>query len=73
MKLLLDTHLLLRLAARPDRLSQVALELIEDPDNEPMFSAASVWEIAIKLGLGRAGFTADSQTAATAATRQRIR
>jgi PIN domain nuclease of toxin-antitoxin system len=59
MKLLLDTHLLLWLAASPDRLSQVALGLIEDPDNEPLFSAASLWEIAIKYGLGRAGFTAD--------------
>jgi len=59
MKLLLDTHLLIWAAARPDRLSPVALDLIEDPDNEPLFSAASLWEIAIKYGLGREDFTAD--------------
>jgi PIN domain nuclease of toxin-antitoxin system len=59
MKLLLDTHLLLWLAASPDRLSQVALDLIEDPANEPLFSSASLWEIAIKHGLARAGLTAD--------------
>jgi PIN domain nuclease of toxin-antitoxin system len=59
MKLLLDTHLLLWLAASPDRLSQVALDLIEDPDNEPLFSSASLWEIAIKHGLACAGFAAD--------------
>jgi len=58
-KLLLDTHLLLWAAAAPDRLSQVALALIEDPGNEPMFSAASVWEVAIKYSLGRDDFTAN--------------
>lgn len=40
-------------------MSPVALDLIEDPDNEPLFSAASLWEIAIKYGLGREDFTAD--------------
>jgi PIN domain nuclease of toxin-antitoxin system len=59
MKLLLDTHLLLWAAARPDRLSATALELIEDPGNEPMFSAASVWEIVIKFALARPDFDAD--------------
>ena len=56
MKLLLDTHLLLWAAAHPDRLSAQALELIEAPDNELVFSAASLWEIAIKRGLGRSDF-----------------
>jgi PIN domain nuclease of toxin-antitoxin system len=59
MKLLLDTHLLLRAAARPDRLSHAASRLIEDPDNEPMFSAASLWEIAIKCALVGPDFDAD--------------
>lgn len=59
MKLLLDTHLLLWAAAQPERLSSVALDLIENPDNEPIFSAASLWEITIKLGLGRENFAAD--------------
>ncbi len=35
--------------------------MIEDADNEPMFSVASLWEIAIKSGLGRADFRADAR------------
>ena len=61
MKLLLDTHLLLWAAGDPDRLSHTARALIEDPENELIFSAASLWEIAIKRGLGRADFHVDSR------------
>lgn len=59
MKLLLDTHLLLWAAVDPDRLSVVARTLIEAPENGLFFSAASLWEIAIKRGLDRADFQAD--------------
>ena len=59
MKFLLDTHLLVWLAARSDRLSRPAPELIEDPDNDPMFSAASPCELAIKFGFGRDDFSSD--------------
>ena len=59
MRLLLDTHLLLWAAGRPDRLSPVARGLIEDPENDPVFSAASLWEIVIKHTIGRTDFTAD--------------
>ncbi len=52
MKLLLDTHLLLWAAGEPERLSTQARGLIDDPDNELLFSAASLWEVAIKRGLG---------------------
>jgi PIN domain nuclease of toxin-antitoxin system len=55
-KLLLDTQLLLWAAGDPDRLSAVARALIGAPENEVWFSAASVWEIAIKRGLGREDF-----------------
>jgi PIN domain nuclease of toxin-antitoxin system len=58
-KLLLDTHLLLWAAATPERLPPAALAEIENPDNELIFSAASLWEVAIKRGLGRADFTVD--------------
>jgi PIN domain nuclease of toxin-antitoxin system len=58
-KLLLDTHLLLWAAGNPDRLSAEARALIEAPENEPLFSAASIWEIAIKRGLGREDFQVD--------------
>jgi PIN domain nuclease of toxin-antitoxin system len=59
MKLLLDTHLLLWAAGRPDRLPAAALKLIDAPSNELLFSAASIWEVAIKRGLGRSDFQAD--------------
>jgi PIN domain nuclease of toxin-antitoxin system len=59
-RLLLDTHLLLWAAAAPERLPVAAAELIEDAGNVPVFSAASLWEVAIKAGLGRADFTADA-------------
>jgi PIN domain nuclease of toxin-antitoxin system len=59
MKLLLDTHVLLWAAAQPNRLSAAALSLIDNPANELFFSAASIWEVAIKRGLGRSDFQAD--------------
>jgi PIN domain nuclease of toxin-antitoxin system len=61
MKFLLDTHLLLWAASEPRRLSRQARALINDPDNEVLFSAASVWEVAIKRALGRSDFTVDSR------------
>ncbi|MBU6485474.1 MAG: type II toxin-antitoxin system VapC family toxin [Betaproteobacteria bacterium] len=59
MKLLLDTHLLLWAAGDPGRLSSDARALIEDLGNNPVFSAASLWEVAIKRGLGRSDFQVD--------------
>ncbi|MBZ0094596.1 MAG: type II toxin-antitoxin system VapC family toxin [Sulfuricella sp.] len=61
MKLLLDTHLLLWAAGSPDQLSAAARPLLEDPLNELLFSAASLWEIAIKRGLGRSDFQVDAR------------
>lgn len=60
MKLLLDTHLLLWLAATPKKLSKKARTYIENQDNELFFSAASIWEVAIKQTLGREDFTVDA-------------
>lgn len=61
MKVLLDTHLLLWAAGQPERLPVRARALLEDPETEPMFSAASLWEIAIKRGLGRDDFQVDAR------------
>jgi PIN domain nuclease of toxin-antitoxin system len=58
-KLILDTHLLLWAAGTPERLSREAVELIEDPGTALLFSAASLWEITIKRGLGRDDFRVD--------------
>ena len=60
MKLLLDTHLLLWAAGTPERLSARARAMIDRPDAEPMVSAASLWEVVIKAGLGREDFQVDA-------------
>ncbi len=59
MKLLLDTHVLLWAAGAPEKLSKTAQTLIDNPDNQLYFSAASLWEISIKNKLGRADFKVD--------------
>jgi PIN domain nuclease of toxin-antitoxin system len=61
MKLLLETHLLLWAAGEPRRLSKRARTLLANPDNELLFSAASLWEVAIKRGLGREDFKVDAR------------
>jgi PIN domain nuclease of toxin-antitoxin system len=61
MKLLLDTHLLLWAAGEPRRLPKQARILIDNPDNELLFSAASLWEVVIKRGLGREDFAVDAR------------
>ena len=62
MNLLLDTHLLLWAAANDQMMSQRADELVRDDANVLWFSAASIWEIAIKRTLDRPDFTADPDT-----------
>jgi len=61
LKLLLDTNLLLWAAGDPARLSTQARQLINNPENELLFSAASVWEVAIKRGLNRPDFKVDAR------------
>lgn len=68
MRLLVDTHLLLWAAARSRRLPKSARELIEDIGNEVHYSAASLWEIAIKLGLRRSDFDVDLEELRAALT-----
>jgi PIN domain nuclease of toxin-antitoxin system len=50
---------LLWTAFQSSRLPDTVRGLIADTDNELVFSAASVWEIAIKSALGRADFPYD--------------
>lgn len=61
MKLLVDTHLRLWAAGQPDRLPMEARALIDSPENELFFSAASIWEVVIKGNLGRDDFRADAR------------
>jgi PIN domain nuclease of toxin-antitoxin system len=53
MKLLLDTHIFIWWADQPERLSPVALSALEDGANELLLSVASVWEMQIKIQLGK--------------------
>jgi PIN domain nuclease of toxin-antitoxin system len=56
MRILIDTNILLWSQLDPDRLDVAVVRAIEDPANDILFSAASIWEIAIKAALGRADF-----------------
>ncbi|MGQ0813088.1 MAG: type II toxin-antitoxin system VapC family toxin [Gemmatimonadota bacterium] len=59
MKLLLDTQLLLWAAGQPEKLSRSTRKLLDDSENELLFSAASLWEITIKSALGRDNFSVE--------------
>ena len=67
MRVLLDTHILLWALAEPRRLDRETRATIESSDTEVLFSAASIWEIAIKSGLGRSDFAFDAEEIAQAA------
>jgi PIN domain nuclease of toxin-antitoxin system len=54
--LLLDTNVLLIALIAPERLPADARASVEDPGNDVLFSAASIWEIAIKSSLARDSF-----------------
>ena len=53
MKLLLDTHSFLWFIGGSSRLSRNARMLIEDVSNQSVLSLASIWEIAIKVSIGK--------------------
>lgn len=59
MKLLLDTPILLWAAGQPEKLSESTRILLTSSENSLFFSAASIWEVVIKLGLGREDFKVD--------------
>lgn len=67
MILLLDTHVLLWALMAPQRLSPGLRAALARPDTRVQFSAASVWEIAIKRALGRPDFAFEPDTVAQAA------
>lgn len=53
MRILADSHVLLWWLENPQRLSASARAAITDPANDVCFSAASVWEIGLKVGKGK--------------------
>lgn len=67
MRLLLDTHVLLWALVTPERLPADARDALEDSANKVYFSAANIWEIAIKRALERPDFTVEPDAARDAA------
>jgi PIN domain nuclease of toxin-antitoxin system len=55
-RLLLDTHTFLWMTGDPTKLTPLARKTLEDPANERFFSDASIWELAIKIQLGKLQF-----------------
>lgn len=53
MELLVDTHVLIWGMAQPDRLSTAAADALADPDVAVLVSAASAWELATKVRIGK--------------------
>ena len=62
MKLLLDTHTFLWFIVGSSSLSANARALIEDQANQKFLSVASLWEIAIKVSIGKLGLSAPFDT-----------
>jgi PIN domain nuclease of toxin-antitoxin system len=67
MRVLLDTHVLLWLLSGQSRIDKSTRDVLSDPANDVLFSAASIWEIAIKSQLGRLDFDYRSEEIAQAA------
>jgi PIN domain nuclease of toxin-antitoxin system len=59
MKVLLDTHILLWWASDSSRLSRAAFAACSDANNDLIVSVASVWEIQIKVQIGKLKLEAD--------------
>ena len=56
MRALLDTHVFLCAVSEPERLSESATKVIQSGANELFLSAASLWEISIKIETGKLPF-----------------
>lgn len=53
MRLLIDSHALIWYVDQHQQLSSTSHAAISDPSNELLLSAGSIWEIAIKIGIGK--------------------
>jgi len=67
MRVLVDTCAFLWWATGDQRLSRRALEVLENPESDLVFSVASAWEIALKMD--RLGFVEDFDMLLDRATR----
>ena len=62
MKILLDTHIFIWMATEPERLSTKLAEAIVDANNSFFLSLVSIWEIQIKVALGKLDLMAKLET-----------
>ena len=53
MRLLLDTHTLFWSVDNPSKVSATAMAALQDSNNDRLLSAATIWELAIKVGQGK--------------------
>ena len=53
MRLMLDTHTILWSVEEPSKVSTSAMAAMQDPANDRLLSAATIWELAIKVGSGK--------------------
>ncbi len=60
-RVLIDTHILIWWLAEPNKIKDVHLELISDPDNLIFISTASFFEIVLKVKKGKLAFDSDFQ------------
>ncbi len=59
MTVLLDTQILLWSQVSPQRLPSWLVDILEDPNESPIFSVVSIWEIVIKSTLKKKDFAFD--------------
>lgn len=64
MDVLLDTHVFLCWLAEDARLSETMRAHVANPSNQPVVSAASAWEVAIKQALGTLRLDGDLEESA---------
>ena len=53
MRLLVDAHAVIWAVDAPSKLGPRAVTALQDPGNDLFLSAGTIWEIAIKVGLGK--------------------
>jgi PIN domain nuclease of toxin-antitoxin system len=61
MRILLDSHLLVWTMSDSERLPAQARKLMDQDENELLFSVASIWKIAIQSELRRSDFCVDAR------------
>jgi PIN domain nuclease of toxin-antitoxin system len=62
MRLLLDTHAFLWFLAGDPSLSSAARAAMEETENELLLSVASLWEMAIKVSIGKLSLPGDYES-----------